>query len=657
MMHHRPAITAFLVSMGIVCCLAAQAAQLREDSAGLELLRQLSERYGRYGLPEPPQTAILAYVGMGEATTGHILPAAERRLALVSSTREAGKRKWYAGPIPVDLYENEVVEPVNPGDAALQGTEPGYAAKLRRRDIDLCTSIYCFRRGWVKLSLEFLRRNPADSPTGEIDHFARVAWSYWEDSLAQSAADRSEAAKYLHRIFQDGDAVNGYEPIDTLADVIQAFSPDLPHRISPKAKVGRRFDLQEPLSPDHARCLLADLDLTLATAGIHHTGIEGEIDDLVNAGSGSDWRMAATLANGYSPGASPASRSLWIRGFEAVPSLLKHVNDHRLARKVMDGVNRYPTHVARVGEIVSSLLYSLAGKGQIRGEGTLTGELEFADPDSANTWWRNARVAGEETYLVAHVLPPANAEDGRPNAYAARILSRKYPSRIPGIYETLIERFPHAYSWDIADILVGAEVLLADKERVLVKAVAAANQEHRVNALSALVQIRSTNAIALLVDRIDRCPPKTATVHADYEAASLAALAEELDEPAGWSALSRLADRSEPQQRLAMLQRLCDVSKNGAQLRHGMELISKYVNDDTYVEVQPAFGFSPIPYGLHTHKISFRDALLPSVAVCLGVKPYPHPGDTGPHWNGWRSKVVDALRKYLATEPGEPVRN
>jgi hypothetical protein len=400
----------FATTTGKILWASADPFLILGSKPSLALLQQLSQDYTRYGLPLPPDSAQLAYIEpLGPPVTRSKEPG-DRILALVE---QAGKEKQqagiYAGFKPEPIDDEEIVVPVQSEQATLQRTKPGDGGYGDTGTADISMAVFCYRRGWSSLGLEFLKRKLEGYRSDVREDFAGAAWSYWENSLIEPTTDRKTAAKYLHLV----------------------------------------FDAFKPLRTDHKKSLLADLDLTLKSPTTHHTGIEGEIDALSDTVTKTATWDAAHIHD-YDQ-QSPVLRSLWLQGFEAVPFLLRHIDDRRLAYGEMTGFNMYPSHVMRVGEIVYKLLLALAGMGKI--EENFTDELELAQRTSAEQWWKRAQAMGEERYLVANILPAKNTDQDWPNAHNAVMVAHKYPNKLPGIYEELLNRFPKAQGWELAELL------------------------------------------------------------------------------------------------------------------------------------------------------------------------------------------------------------
>jgi hypothetical protein len=607
----------FSATSGSILWSSADPFLILGSKPGLTLLKRLSEDYVRYGLALPPASARLAYVEpLGPPRTRQKEPT-DRILALVVPAGKGGqKARWYAGFSPETVDNEEIVVTVAPGRATLLRTRTGYAGPRFIGDSDVSMAVFCYRRGGTALGLEFLKRKLEDYRGDVREEFARSAWDYWENTLVGPDRDRKPASKYLHLL----------------------------------------YDESQPLRTDHNRSLLADLDITINSAATHHIGIEGEIDELADTVPKAN---AVQASYGWNTGSihdfdeiSPVLQSLWLRGFDAVPILLQHVDDRRLAYGEMTGMNMYPTHVMRVGEIVSKLLFGLAGAQKIKKDWKPSGWLEMANRKSAEQWWEHAKAIGEEQYLVENVLPLKDSQYDSPNAHNAAILAHKYPEKLPDVYEELLNRYPQAQKWEIAELLAGSKAPQEEKERLLVRTATTGGSDQHIGGFWALVKMKSPQTLDLLIARLDSLPSKPEGADWLREAGALGLMVQELDSPRGWDALERLARRSVVGQRLEILGDLNNLSVTGLRQRHRIEFLAKFVDDHTLCGFsQDAKGFDGPHPAFDLKKITVRDEVLQSISYQVGVRRYPRDDWKLEDWDAWRPEVEAALHRYLNTAP------
>jgi hypothetical protein len=581
-----------------------------EGRPDITLLEQLSEDYERYGLPLPPTSTTLAYIEPLGPPRSRPKEPEDRILALVEqSGEEKQKVRWYGGFRSETVDEEEVVVPVEPEQATLKRTRAGHAGPRFIGDSDLCMAVFCHRRGWTALGLEFLKRKLQHEREDIREGFARSAWRYWEEVLVAPDTDRNVASRYLKLLASD----------------------------------------HPSLQREHHKNLLSDLDFTLNASSEKREGIEGEIEALRNTALANGWSTQSLHEFEEKPA---VLRSLWLRGFEAVPFLLQHLEDRRLARAQMIGLDRYPIHVMRVAEMVSRLLFALAGEGKIAGRGHLTGELELADRASAEQWWERAKAMGEERYLLANILPEKDSEQAWPNSHNAAILAHKYPEKLPGLYETLLTRYPQAERGDLADLLARSKAPQAEKERLLIRTTTTGVTDQHISGYWALIEMKSPKALALLIARMESLPSKPKEAYWLGEAGALALMVQKLDDPRGWAALERLAHRSVVGQRLQILGDLHNVQATGTRKRHRIQFMSRFLDDNTLCDFsQDKEAFD----GPHAHfdleKITVRDGVLRDLAYQVGVSRYPRSDWKPEDWDAWRPTVLTALRRYLSEMP------
>ena len=141
--------------------------------------------------------------------------------------------------------------------------------------------------------------------------------------------------------------------------------------------------------------------------------------------------------DGFPPSKKSGEEMYWKlaeMGFDAVPTLIEHLNDERLTR----------TYDVTVGLLCTWLLEDLSGMeiGKYRDESTTL------EPEVARAWFAKARKVGEEKYLLAHALTSNNiqqTENKRQSAGAHifRVIGAKYPNRIRDLYHAKLKMPGH----------------------------------------------------------------------------------------------------------------------------------------------------------------------------------------------------------------------
>ncbi len=365
-------------------------------------LDQLLADYRSFGLPLPPETAPLARVedppyrayesdnGRGRNKTPPAPPT--HWLGFVVPPT------WTDRPVRVlsgtRVWEREVKQVGAPLDPQ-RLTSEFLEANLPREWLGLALQMHA--RGWKAAETLFeigSRQEQAVRPRTELRY---LAWEYWEARLRDKSADYWPAASRQM-----------------------------------KALVADEPELDTPAN----RRLLHSLEAALVPSRAAPGSVESIIDDLVNArwNHESDDRFARVLD----------------LGFEAVPALLKHLDDDRLTRCIDVSIRCHC-----VGDLASDLLRSLAGRAATE---DWPDRPEDSDEEKrcAREWWDAARQQGEEAYLLAHVLPPPpphGVSHGLPESAQVHLLGKKYPRSLLRLYRDVLQKRPDIDSEPLAAAL------------------------------------------------------------------------------------------------------------------------------------------------------------------------------------------------------------
>jgi hypothetical protein len=177
-----------------------------------------------------------------------------------------------------------------------------------------------------------------------------------------------------------------------------------------------------------------------------------------------------------------------LKGFDAVPVLIEHLDDHRLTRGMTIGFNNFHSYHLRVSHVVSSILEDLAGDDVEReGMGLIQGYA--VQKAAALAWWEKARKEGEEAYLVRHAL--VNGA-GRPNLGMLLIITEKYPQALPGLYRKLLDDHRGMESWSLAELIGGSSLAFEKKLELFSYAATLKDSDHRRAALFGLKKVDLT---------------------------------------------------------------------------------------------------------------------------------------------------------------------
>ncbi len=505
---------------------------------------------------------------------------------------------------------------------ALRKSIPGYEDPGPYSAADEAIPVACLRAGWNLLAMELLANKLKEFRGDVLEEVALDAWETSENELLDYKRDRAAVEVFLKRILDD------YPELRT----------------------------------EHKKAVIKLLDLSLASASHRNQGIEGEIDDLATEES----RQIDVGFSGFQQveQSGKAARSLYLRGFEAVPALIEHSGDMRLTRGAIVGMDRYPSHIATVGEIVSGLLINLAGNTTIVDHGRMYSDVdsrEYIDRKLVTKWWKRAGTKSEEQYLVDNILPEKDTAESEPNNSNAALLASKYPARLPEVYIKLITSFPHIRSNELSRLLAENKVGGSDTAALLVRAATTGGVDQREGAFWALASIKFPRTAELLAKRLDNLPAKADGEYWRSEPTNLVSVVQSIDDQRAWNALSRLARRSVPGQKLAIVcqfETSCVCSDPSSSVIH---FLLPFVDDHTELNLKKGeleeSGF--MITSLNVDRITISDAALMGIGDQFKINSFFASDWTKTQWSEFRVNVRAALDKWqksrASSEPAAKV--
>ena len=569
------------------------------------LLDALLEDYKSYGLPFPPKEAKLALIQPPPLEIGSfddnskergkiavfLLPHTQRGKAVVvaplSNFRVSIPKRWKVFREPSDITEYETADTENywismaEADRNVIPTPPFDYPTLGEGP--LVRAIISYQRGQTALANLFLKRtNPYKYPDYDPrNELAIMAWNYWIDAFVNDGADRVKVANHLSLLLR------------VLPDYSDEFSTGF----------------------------IAALKRSVKRA--HSIGDKAErlLDRLVVC-------KPSEIPDQYNPIEDPSRLSpyyleLWKLGFEAVPTLIKHLDDDRLTRfkYPLHGMGGNVTYVPwsyHVSGISANILRALSG-------------LEELNQKEVETWWKKAQEVGEEESLMQRAL---YVEDGKmtSNPHILHLIRWRYPERLAELYETMLTKYPLGDKRLIGKLLAAR---CPDDKRaadLLIQATKSPNPEQSNAAFWALMQTHDSRFASLLIERM---APASSTAprepRLDCEVA--ANLARYADDRRIWNALEPLLREG---RRYDAISRLLWVGIEGKKRLHAVQFIGRFLND--------AWDATPYFPDTRTH-ISIGDMAALNMAGDLGIDAYNFAAWTEKEWKLLREKVREALKR------------
>jgi hypothetical protein len=552
--------------------------------------------YRECGLPFPPAGAKLVLIPrVGKCDLGFLMPA---ELDGNPPQVLVGTRLMQA-----KLSEVQFVEP-GPALIKYAWIEDHCTFEM---NAGLATALQCKARGWDKFASALLaeslktecghRFSGFFQPAGASPRAAVtfLAWSHWANELIKPDTDR---AAILRRL--------------------QALSEAEPRAVN-----------------DFHRRLLRSLELSLKPSTVERGSVEALVDALVD--------VAHDRPNGRDDENDP-HRILILRGFDAVPALIDHLEDDRLTRTVMVGFNNFANWHKRVGDLASDLLQDLAGEdlGKHRLRRLQGYRVEKED---AQRWWEMARQQGEETYLAERVLLTDPKQEW-PNGTMLQLLLHRYPKRLSEVYERLLKERSDMRSDPVADAIEKSSLPEERKRDLFLMAAENNVLEHRHVALDHLAEREPKRMVECLVKTLDQLPPTPKKDYWHCPEARLAHLVLKTDDPRAWEALIRYAKRSDVCLRMEIMHYMNRGSGGDRGRERRLAFLAEFQDDEAVRDLKSdpeKFGVSRVaPY---IPRLVVRDFAAWTSASILRLPDKPDQDWTPEQWSKLRADVRAALAK------------
>jgi hypothetical protein len=565
-------------------------------AADLPSLDELLKQYKELGLPLPPIDAKLVRYQWTQIETINGKSQERKYYGLAFQFKPATDSK---GPSLLrGVHVERIDKKLNPQEAS---PEPSAADGVRIEFADaIVIAAQCHSRGWNNLAQRILEISQTDKRKSPVAILTEVAWDFWLTHLTEPRTDRAPIAQRLKRIVE----------------------------------LNSKLRSRENLS------LIKSLELAIVPSKGRPGSIESLIDKLIDL-SDEDLEIREDDEFGWRP--NPRFQAILARGFEAVPALIEHLNDSRLTRLSVGGVN---IRFYRVGDAVSDLLKGLIGR-PIIDDWDLKLEGGPLEPAKARNWFEGAQKVGEERYFVDHVLVPVEGQPNRAtmNNLQLFVIQARYPNRLAEIYRRVLDRYPKSDPL-FAEIVNRSK--LPDKEKRDVLVYAAKNREasQRWSALKILRTMDKRQFNALLLAALEALPTDVAEwLGGGPDELRLIALAQFCDDPKVWPEIEKVARKATIGFRVMILRELRVADQNNSKKPDRVQVLASFLNDpdvydrDKHRKQFPFF--EPSEYS----KIEVRDFAALTIAEMLGIKVETNPKRTPEEWAKLRSKVREELNR------------
>lgn len=578
------------------------------------LLKELTDDYVRYGLPRLPNDASLVRIEDAEE------PSEGRKrnayLALIVKKHPVlSKSEHWGGIEAIDRWSiyQKTLTLVQPTSKSLQDTMPVpqhfFDWERFPGNPDLGLAIHSHMLGWDELAKALLERyRQSCVPHGKRHTseqinpraaLARMAWNYWCNHFATEAGDRRPIAERMRML-----GASGYG-LDTAMH----------------------------------RNIIADMDATLKPGTADKNSLEAVIDQLVELkGNRGDW-----LATGFDDDVrigGPLFRKIIHSGLDAVPTLLRHLDDFRLTRTLANDRTNYYWNV-RVADVVAARLRQLVGPELRYDSLKREGRGVLVDKRQVEAWAAGLKGINERQFLLDNSFAFRHHYDKEKtaNAHMLQMLAARYPDDFVRLWhEHVGKRDEPAY--EFVPALDGSKLTKQVQEELLLSALKSQSPNWRY--IAALQSTKLPALPGIVVAWLDAVPQSRDGENYYLSAGRLAEVATKMDNDFVWQALVKTAKRVDLYRRLEIIE---NVTQEDHYPHRQIDFCRQFLNDTSERirnENSPDGGNA----GFRYERLKVCDFAAEKLGQLLEVKTYPLPGWNADDWKAYQSKIADALKVY-----------
>jgi hypothetical protein len=263
------------------------------------------------------------------------------------------------------------------------------------------------------------------------------------------------------------------------------------------------------------------------------------------------------------------------RGFDFVPTLIAHLDDHRLTRAGRKQYMNARPYLFRVCDFCHGLLECYAD---------MPAGWEMSEPDkertAINVWWERARLQGEKQYAVSSLDASRN---GWSTGVLIRLLEKRYPDALSKVYLNILSENRGMDTWPLVTAIVRASIPKEAKVTSLLEGAKQSSYFDVFSALGGLQKVAPDTFEQELIRVLDHLTTREPTLDWNSNKASFAYLVDLSKSTAVWESLAKATKRADPNLKVELMLTACSQNFAPKDVHLITHFLSQFFDDNTRV--------------------------------------------------------------------------
>jgi hypothetical protein len=599
-----------------VLCLLFFAPVLAAEVTDAEM-EELVAIWRKYRMPEPPKDAPLTVL---TSTTRYVVRDGESlpqpHYAIAWRLSDPGEDRTYLHGTRVARHVYGLGEELDPELLESEPVEAFALADLDSTDYfktnkPFASAVLLWMNGRKEFAKKLMRltlKNSVDSGQFEVifrqpatdsprDMLASLMWAHWGNELVEPASDRAEIYQLMQQSFDE-------------------FAV-----------------LREEYTGPEREAFLNALKATIAPITAEPGTVEYDVAMLREV-RGPD-RYNRTRER------DQRSENVLLRGFDAVPELIRSLDDKRLTRVASQAFMKVPARIRTVGELAYGTLIAISA-------GSLQGRSRLDRKQAAEEWWAAAQEVGERAYLEEKL----GDLDDKFTEGTLRIIAGKYP-------DMLLEQFLKALESDtpvphvMHELLAESSLPNEQKVRAFRKGAGSPDLGIRRASLHQLHNLNDEMFVDILVETLDSFGEKASgPAFWTTPEAGFTHLVLLTEDQRAWDALTRATQRAEVGLRMEYMRPMNSSYVADRLLTQRLTYLAHFL-DDEVVRVKSGSRYRGPHAAFTFQRIRVCDFAAMQIASILGIRPGGREDWSEDQWQDLHTRVLEQLAQRNIEVPDD----